>query len=125
MSSKYMSKATVLAIHEHQIKRYGGSPGVRDEGLLDAAIYRPQTGYYAGIIEEAAAVWESLSENHPFIDGNKRTAFGSLCAFLGANDAPLQASLEEATAFLTSLYENHKFCFEELVPWLRKHVTLP
>jgi len=124
MSTRYISKATVLAIHEDQIRRYGGAPGVRDEGLLEAAIYRPQTGYYADIVEEASALWESLSQNHPFIDGNKRTAFGSLCAFLGANETPLQASLQEATAFVTSLYENNRFCFAELVPWLHKHVTL-
>src|SRR5690348_11132701 len=97
--TRYISKATVLAIHQDQIDRFGGSPGIRDEGLLEAAIFRPQTGYYRDLIEEAAALWESLSQNHPFIDGNKRAAFGSLCAFLGANRAPLQASLEEVMAF--------------------------
>lgn len=58
------------AIHEDQIARYGGSAGMRDRGLLEAALYRPQTGYYADLIEEAAALWESLAQNHPFIDGN-------------------------------------------------------
>ena len=123
--TKYISKATVLAIHEDQIERFGGSPGVRDEGLLEAAIFRPQTGYYRDLIEEAAALWESLSQNHPFIDGNKRAAFGSLCAFLGANRAPLQASLEEALTFVTGLYESNSFQFDRLVPWLREHTPLP
>jgi len=56
----YLTVAEVLAMHADQIERYGGSPGVRDQGLLEAALYRPQTGYYADFIEEAAALWESL-----------------------------------------------------------------
>jgi len=70
----YLTVAEVLAIHADQIERYGGSKGVRDHGLLEAALYRPQTGHYADLVEEAAALWESLSQNHPFTDGNKRTA---------------------------------------------------
>jgi death-on-curing protein len=124
MTTRYITKATVLAIHTHSIKNFGGIEGVRDEGLLEAAIFRPQTGYYRDIIEEAAALWESLSQNHPFLDGNKRTAFGALCAFLGANHAPLQATLEEAMTFVTGLYETNNFRFEQLVPWLRRNVTI-
>jgi death-on-curing family protein len=78
----YLTVAEVLAMHADQIERYGGSQGVRDQGLLEAALYRPQTGYYAGLIEEAAALWESLAQNHPFIDGNKRTAFAATYTFL-------------------------------------------
>ncbi len=62
----YLTVAEVLAMHADQIERYGGSPGVRDQGLLEAALYRPQTGYYADLIEEAAALWESLAQNHSF-----------------------------------------------------------
>ena len=71
----YLTVVEVLAIHDDLITRYGGSHGVRDMGLLEAALFRPQTGYYADLIEEAAALWESLGQNHPFIDGNKRVAF--------------------------------------------------
>ena len=67
----YITVIEALAIHEDQIHRYGGAAGVRDLGLVEAALYRPQTGYYADLIEEAAALWESLAQNHPFIDGNK------------------------------------------------------
>jgi death-on-curing protein len=74
----YLTVVEVLAIHDDQIERYGGASGLRDRGLLEAAIFRPQTGYYADLIEEAAALWESLSQNHPFIDGNKRTASSAL-----------------------------------------------
>jgi death-on-curing protein len=56
------------------IERFGGSHGLRDQGALESALARPQTGYYLDLIEEAAALWESLSQNHPFIDGNKRIA---------------------------------------------------
>ncbi len=56
----YLTVAEVLAMHADQIERYGGSHGIRDQGLLEAALFRPQTGYYADLIEEAAALWESL-----------------------------------------------------------------
>jgi death-on-curing protein len=77
----YLTVAEVLAMHADQIERYGGSHGVRDPGLLESALNRPQTGYYADLIEEAAALWESLAQNHPFIDGNKRTAFAPRLPF--------------------------------------------
>src|ERR1700682_6445867 len=83
----YLTVAEVLAMHTDQIERYGGSHGVRDQGLLEAALLRPQTGYYADLIEEAAALWESLAQNHPFIDGNKRTAFAATYTFLAINGA--------------------------------------
>src|SRR6266853_648728 len=72
----YLTVAEVLAMLADQIERYGGSHSVRDQGLLEAA-HRPQTGYYADLIEEAAALGESLGQNHPFTDGNKRTAFAA------------------------------------------------
>jgi hypothetical protein len=64
----YVTVAEALAIHADQIERYGGSAGVRDQGLLEGALFRPQTGYYRSLTEEAAALWESLSQNHPFVD---------------------------------------------------------
>ena len=75
MSYDYIRFEDVLAIHSDQIERYGGSQGLRDPGLLEAALFRPQTGYYQSLIDEAAALWESLSQNSPFVDGNNRTAF--------------------------------------------------
>ena len=119
----YLTVAEVLAIHADQIERYGGQRGVRDQGLLEAALYRPQTGYYAGLIEETAALWESLAQNHPFIDGNKRTAFAATYTFLAINGAGLTADAEETYAFVIALYEADQFSFDKLVPWLRRHVT--
>jgi len=81
----FLTVADVLAIHDDLIERYGGSQGVRDPGLLEAALYRPQSGYYADILDQAAALWESLAQNHPFVDGNKRIAFAATFTFLDIN----------------------------------------
>jgi death-on-curing protein len=119
----YLTMAEVLAIHADQIERYGGSQGVGDLGLLEAALYRPQTGYYAGLIEEAAALWESLARNHPFVDGNKRTAFAATHTFLAINGVGVTANAEGAYDFISGLYEANRFTFDELVRWLRANVT--
>ncbi len=120
----YLTVAEVLAMHADQIERYGGSQGVRDPGLLESALYRPQTGYYADLIEEAAALWESLAQNHAFIDGNKRTAFAANYTFLAINGGRLTADAEVTYAFIAALYESNQFNFDKLVPWLRTRVKL-
>jgi death on curing protein len=97
-----------------QIELYGGSAGVRDRGLLEAALYRPQT--------EAAALWESLAQNHPFIDGNKRTAFAATYTFLAINGARIAADAKAAYVFIAGLYETNDFTFEKLAAWLRDNV---
>lgn len=118
----YLTTVEVLAIHTDQIDRYGGAQGVRDHGLLESALYRPQTGYYADLIEEAAALWESLSQNSAFVDGNKRTAFGAVYTFLAINGLRLTAGAGETCAFVIGLYEAGQFTLEKLVPWLRENV---
>src|ERR1700687_180556 len=95
----YLTLAEALAIHDDQIERYGGSPGIRDPGLLEAALYRPQTGYYADLVEEAAALWESLAQTHPFLDGNKRTAFAATYTFLAINGGRITADVGAAYIF--------------------------
>lgn len=120
--SDFLTLAEVLAIHADQIERYGGSEGIRDAGLLEAALYRPQTGYYADLVEEAAALWESLAQNHPFVDGNKRVAFAATYTFLAINGVRLTADPEDAYAFIPELYESGMFRFDELAAWLRCHV---
>ena len=121
----YLTVIEVLAIHADQIDRYGGAHGVRDPGQLEAALYRPQTGYYADLIHEAAALWESLGQNHPFIDGNKRTAFAATYTFLVINGAGVQADPDETYDFIVNLYEADGFSFEPLVAWLRRVVVPP
>jgi death on curing protein len=119
----YLTLAEVLAMHSDQIERYGGSHRVRDEGLLEAALRRPQTGYYPDLIEEAGALWKSLAQNHPFIDGNKRTAFAATYTFLSINGMRLTADAGETYAFISGLYNRNAFNFKNLLPWLRDHTT--
>jgi len=126
MAYDYLTLDDVLEIHSEQINEFGGAHGVRDMGQLEAALFRPQTGYYPDLISEAAALWESLSQNHPFIDGNKRAAFASMHIFLLINGWRLDVTHAEAWSFLNGLYSAHNFEFKALEPWLRQHaVELP
>lgn len=120
----YLTVVEVLTIHADQIERYGGDNGVRDLGLVEAALFRPQTGYYTDLIEEAAALWESLSQNHPFIDGNKRTAFAVTYTFLAINNARITANADQIFTFVTALYETGTFTFEKLKEWLHSNVVV-
>lgn len=121
--TNYLTAIEALAIHDDQINRYGGTDGVRDPGLLEAALFRPQTGYYTDLIQEAAALWESISQNHPFIDGNKRTALAATCTFLNINNVQITADAEEIYAFISGLYVAGDFTFDRLEEWLRDNTT--
>lgn len=118
MSFDYLRVDDILAIHTDQIDRFGGSSGMRDPGLLEAALFRPQTGYYPTLIDGAAALWESLSQTHPFIDGNKRTAFAATYVFLSINGIEVIATDEDAQVFLLGLYDTAGINFENLRAWL-------
>ena len=118
MSYDYIRVEDVLMIHTDQVNRYGGSHGVRDPGSLEAALFRPQTGYYPSLVDEAAALWESLSQNHPFVDGNKRTAFAATYVFLAINGLRITATDEDAQAFVLGLYETGQLQYEHLRQWL-------
>lgn len=122
--TEYVTLAEALAIQADQITRYGGVHGVRDMGLLEAALFRPQTGYYPDLVAEAAALWESLSQNHPFVDGNKRTAFAVMYVFLAINGAALTADAAETEVFLLGLYGAGQFQFTRLDTWLRAHCSV-
>lgn len=111
----------VIVVHAQLIARFGGSLGVRDRGALESALARPQSGYYEDIVQEAAALWESLSQNHPFVDGNKRVAVTVTAAFLKVNGYPLEFDDLEAFSFLIGLYESGTMKFVELAKWLRVH----
>src|SRR5216117_2653754 len=70
--TEYVTTADALFFHKQLIERYGGAPGLRDAGALESALHRPQTGYYDTLVHEAAALLESLVQNHPFVDGFER-----------------------------------------------------
>lgn len=84
-------------------------------------MFRPQTGYYADVIEEAAALWESLSQNHTFVAGNQRTAFAAAYTFLAINGWRLTADPDATHRFMLGLYESQGFAFEALAIWLRQN----
>ena len=119
----FLSRDEVMAIHRALLERFGGPPGVRDLGLLESALYRPRTGYYADLAEMAAALFESLIMNHPFIDGNKRVAFFATDVFLRLNGYKLKVDANKAHRFLIGLLENGCCSFDRLLPWVRKHVV--
>lgn len=123
MSREYLNLKDILDIHSEQISLYGGADGIRDLGALEAAIARPQTGYYDGVIDEAAAFWESLSQNHPFIDGNKRTAYSSVFRFLAMNDILITADPEDIFEFIISSMEECVMNFSTLSRWLSENTA--
>ena len=97
----FVSKSMVLSIHARQIERFGGTPGVRDEGLLESALAQPQATFggqflHPTISEQAAAYLYHIAMNHPFIDGNKRTAFAVTDTFLRLNGCALNLTDDRA-----------------------------
>lgn len=116
---EYVTTADALFFHKLLIERYGGAPGLRDAGALEAALHRPQTGYYDTIAHEAAALLESLVTNHPFVDGNKRVAFAVADVFLRINGYSITADSKAIYDHMMLLFENHAFDMEHLVPWLQ------
>lgn len=115
----YLTLDDTLFIHADQIETYGGAAGVRDQGLVLSALLRPQTGYYPDLIAEAAALWESLTMNHGFTDGNKRVAYASMVVFMAMNGLGIDASQEEAIDFIYGNIEGGTFKHAVLDEWLR------
>ena len=119
----YLTIAEVLVIHSLLIDKYGGSHGLRDRGLLESAVFLPQTGYYAGPAEEAAALMESLASNHPFLDGNKRTAFAAAHTFLLMNSFGLTVESSAAYDFITDSIAAGQFRFARILGWINAHLA--
>lgn len=119
----FLSRDEALAIHSALLERFGGPAGVRDTGLLESALYRPRTGHYADLAEMAAALFESLIMNHPFVDGNKRVAFFATDVFLRMNGYRLKVDGNNAHRFLIGLLENNRCSFDQLLPWIHKHAV--
>jgi len=120
---QHLTVDEALAIHARLIERFGGRPGVRDPGLLESALYRPQTGYYSDLAEMAAALFESLLMNHPFVDGNKRVAFFATDVFLRLNGWWLSVDGRRAHRFLTKRLERNEADYEHLLPWIRRSLV--
>lgn len=122
-SVQFLTTDEVLSIHAALIAAFGGPAGVRDRGLLESALYRPQTGYYGDLAEMAAALFESLLMNHAFIDGNKRVAFFATDVFLRLNGWRLEVDADQAHRFLIGLLERREADFGHLQPWISAHLA--
>ncbi len=122
MTRRFPNIDEVVDIHDDLLVRFGGEPGLRDLGALESALMRPQIGYYDGIIEEAAALMESLAMNHPFVDGNKRVAFFVTDTFLRMNGQYIDCDSREAYDFFMGLFDTNTFRFAELAAWLGEKV---
>jgi len=96
---------------------------IRDKGLLESALFRPQTGYYDDIAELAAALFESLILNHAFVDGNKRVAFFVTDTFLRLNGWKLSVETESAHTFIVGMLEGGDCSYDKLLPWIRESLV--
>ena len=122
---RFLTTDEALAIHALLIERYGGRPGIRDAGLLESALFRPQTGYYGDLIEMAAALMESLLINHPFIDGNKRMAFFATDVFLRLNGFRMNVETDATHDFIVGLLESGQTDLASLRVWIRDNSDTP
>lgn len=122
---KYLSEAEIIAINEEMVALYGGLHGVRDLGLLKAAVGRPQMSVmledaYSTIFDKAAALFHSIIKNHPFLDGNKRTSLFSAVLFLEYNGWEVKFKTREAVEF-TLRAHNDNWDIEQIASWLKEH----
>ncbi|HKV62491.1 MAG TPA: type II toxin-antitoxin system death-on-curing family toxin [Candidatus Acidoferrum sp.] len=118
----YPTVAETIETHRLLFEEFGGSHGLRDRGLLEAAVFRPQSGYYTSVIEEAAALMESLANNHAFIDGNKRISFVMTDTMLRANGYFIDVEPLAAHKFITESLEKREFRFGVIRDWLASHI---
>jgi death on curing protein len=123
---KFLTISQVLDIHQRQIQRFGGTNGVRDEGLLDSALAQPQATFGGELLhptigEQAAAYLYHLAMNHPFIDGNKRTAFAVMDTFITLNGYSLNLSQEQAYNLVIRVVQK-EISKEELSGFLELHL---
>ena len=120
---QFLSLEEVLEIHDKLISHFGGAQGIRDMGLLESALFRPQSGYYSDIVEMAAAMFESLIKNHAFVDGNKRVAFFSTDVFLRLNGYKFKVQGKQAHQFLMKLFETNQCDLDHLKPWISQSIA--
>jgi len=123
--TKYLSLEQVTAAHSTLIERYGGSHGIRDKGLLESAVFRPQTTVfnqeaYPDFFEKCAVLGYSLIQNHPFIDGNKRTGFAAMHLMLLINGYDLTSSSRGEVAMAEKVASG-KLKATEIAIWLKTH----
>lgn len=122
---KFLNKEIILNFHQDQLERYGGKSGVRDEELLESALAQPQASFggeyvHKNLFKMAAAYGFHLCQNHPFYDGNKRTALIAMYSFLYVNGYQIKADKKSLFAIMMDLASG-KVKKEELAEYLKKH----
>jgi len=117
---QFLSLDEAVAIHARLIEKFSGPSGVRDLGLLESALYRPQTGYYDNLLHMSSALFESLLMNHPFIDGNKRAVFFMTDVFLRINGAKLNVQAEAAHDFIVHQLEAKQVSLTIIYDWIKE-----
>ena len=118
----YLTVAEVYQMQHLLIERFGGIQDVRDKNAIEDAVFRPQVGYYNSIEEEAAALMESLGNNHGFLDGNKRIAFTAADVFLRRNGFYIEVDARPGYEFIKGSMERHEFRFPNILDWIRQHI---
>jgi death-on-curing protein len=123
---RYLTVEEVLKLHERVIEQRGGSTGVRDRGALESAVAQPQMTFagedlYPTVVEKAAALGFSITMNHPFVDGNKRTAHAAMEVFLVLNGFEINASVDNQEAVMLALAAGN-LRREAFVEWLEQHL---
>ncbi len=121
-STLYPTLAETLELHKRLIDRFGGSLGIRDRGLIESALARPQSGYYNSLSEQAAALLQSLALNHAFVDGNKRVAFTLSAVFLRMNGYRLIVETDNGEDFIVNQVIGAKANLEKITMWLELHM---
>lgn len=126
--SVFLSVSDVLEIHRLVVAATGGADGCRDAGLLDSAVHRPQSAFggvaaYPDIAAQAAALLHSLAKNHPFVDGNKRTAYAAMRIFLRLNGCDLVASEDDKYDFVIAVASS-TMGIDDAVLWIRSHLKM-
>jgi death-on-curing protein len=118
----YPSLEEALYLHSELIQRFGGMPGIRDQGLLESALHRPQSGYYKSLSEQAASLLQSLCQNHSFVDGNKRVAFALTAVFLRMNGFRLKVDADNGETFMIARVIKARAELSEIRDWLEKNM---
>src|SRR5580692_6392526 len=119
----YPTVAEAMEMHRLLIDEFGGMHRLRDSGLLEAAIYRPQNGYHDDLTHEAAALMESMANNHAFLDGNKRISLAATDTFLRINGYYLELEAIAAHKFITESISKREFRVRQIREWLTARVN--
>jgi death-on-curing protein len=122
-----ITKESILKLHELSIIKYGGAQGIRDDGMMESAIFRPYQTFagedlYPTTFQKAAAIVESVIINHPFVDGNKRTGYLAMLAILEEGKIELNAPNDAIYDFVIKI-STGEIRFEQIVEWLKQNTS--